>query len=1024
MRKAICIMAALALTATVVAGPRVGKGRDKAPNAPERAGVAVMQTQAVRTLAQAKAVESSPVRYLNERAVGGAAATRAYVFKNDYISGYGMIENLNPQTGAYYPGSMFSDEAILGNGFVPGTTPVTEYETVIFRSSSDPQVALPALVSVALWDGDPFGAIDTSFIPSPLAVCDFTLPPGGGMWMLNSSYADNAGTGTCVLPVYPPHDMVWVTIDGDDCCRFFWILSFYTPEIGAIFMGTNDLAANQCDTDGQTVGGTCCVDDTTACTYPGTPCVDDTAGDRPYYCSDGDAEDAGYFFLGGPCAGLPSDSCASFAVNIYSETDTWVGVLPVGSSSTKSLDFNTIVLDDCSETQVEFEMKIEGFDPDTNDDPQLKTWEVDIFAYGYYFDIKGEMTPEKVPCTTKAECIAAWGGVCTVTGGACAVDGDCPLPAPIEVCGGSSCDWPTGVGGFCAPGFQFVGRGDGLLLKELPAVDVSTDDFRYGSTLSPTGVAISDDGKLWYGGTLRLITTDDVAGTASVITSPASFLKDASNNPIPLVGLVDAYVVCETGQCCDLSITDDPGTPDINEPCLSDTVCKEQCEDLVGGPYYWNPDNTCDDPCIQCLTPNGTVDPDCADGDACTTDTCVDYFCVHTAKTIGPDDCCDGAPVDVNADINGLGAVAGNVDGDQCTDDLCDAPGTCVLGAQCGVPTNPFSVADTPCDDENQCTYDDVCDGAGACAGLDVNVVPCLTPDDCLAETGTAFDCVGGFCLCVLEPPLQLIKIDPPVDNCYDEGDKVEIAVWVGAAANVINGAQMTIVWDPTCFAFESISPGDGVNVFTFEVAEILGVYGAGSVFYAVGVDPFGGVGVNGNAVLATLTLTKLGECNTCNVCFGGENPYDTFLVDDDGYYVGVIPECSKDILDKDEVWIDCPDDVTTNAGCDMRTAEVYWDAPDAGGDCYPVNLVCWGEYPDGSAIPSNKVMGGGEFPLGMSSFWCEAYSKVCDTMAECSWTVTVMEQTSLDVVVQLSPIIAADDICRCIEFELYANCV
>jgi hypothetical protein len=107
-----------------------------------------------------------------------------------------------------------------------------------------------------------------------------------------------------------------------------------------------------------------------------------------------------------------------------------------------------------------------------------------------------------------------------------------------------------------------------------------------------------------------------------------------------------------------------------------------------------------------------------------------------------------------------------------------------------------------------------------------------------------------------------------------------------------------------------------------------------------------------------------------------------------------------------------------------MATRVVTWDAPTAGGDCYPVNMTCWGEYPDGSAIPSNKVMNGGEFPIGTSSFWCEAYSKVCDTMADCSWTVTIVEHTMLDVVVQLSPIIAADDICRCIEFDLYANCV
>jgi hypothetical protein len=274
----------------------------------------------------------------------------------------------------------------------------------------------------------------------------------------------------------------------------------------------------------------------------------------------------------------------------------------------------------------------------------------------------------------------------------------------------------------------------------------------------------------------------------------------------------------------------------------------------------------------------------------------------------------------------------------------------------------------------------------------------------------------------VLSPNITPVKVDPPLNNCYEAGQTVEVDIFVGAAAGVINGGQFVIYWDPTCLEFQSIAPGG--DPYVFEIMELLNVYGPGSVFYAVGVDPFGGVGVNGNAVLATIKFTKIGECNECNITIGGENPYNALLTDDAGQPITVIPVDGKPILDLDELWIEVPDDIVTNVDCDHNTAVETWGEPTAGTDCDGATLVCTGTYPNGAPIPQNKVMHGGEFPLGVSTFCCTATSILCGQTLEDCWTVTVMEQTALDITVQLSPIIVGADFTRCIQFELFANCI
>ena len=117
---------------------------------------------------------------------------------------------------------------------------------------------------------------------------------------------------------------------------------------------------------------------------------------------------------------------------------------------------------------------------------------------------------------------------------------------------------------------------------------------------------------------------------------------------------------------------------------------------------------------------------ECDDGNACTVDTYVGGSCEHQDNT-PPDMCCDP--------VTGLLEVID--DGNACTDDYCDVDGTVV---------HTPSAFGTPCDDADECTEDDGCDGAGTCAGTSITTVSCETDDDC---TLPGFcDTESGFCAC------------------------------------------------------------------------------------------------------------------------------------------------------------------------------------------------------------------------------------------------------------------------------------
>jgi hypothetical protein len=579
------------------------------------------------------------------------------------------------------------------------------------------------------------------------------------------------------------------------------------------------------------------------------------------------------------------------------------------------------------------------------------------------------------------------------------------------------------------------------------------------------GAPIADPGGSSYGSTLVVEVSAGFTGSANIPFQGLdldTFFQDSAGTVIPIGKAIPATVEVLLGRCCD-----DPCTEDVPLGACSN-------------PALWQEGGTCPDnggpPCAECF-----VNADCQNlptdpAGACTTSTCNTQtnLCVHTpipGYVVGGDNCCNPA----NA------ALAPRADEDPCTLDTCTVNDALNLG----VPAHNAAPDGTGCDDDNPCTANDDCTG-GNCLGDNVNGLACTVDADCQfgGDTPGAV-CENSACVCTLEPDLNFVitpgdKEDP---NCFNVDDKITVAIHVGPAANIINGGQFAIAYDPACLDFQSASPGGSGpcaeagfceggprntlecddnadcpggscncviagNPYTQEIQEIVNE-AAGTIFYAVGVA-LGGEGVAGNVDMAILTFRKLGGCTACDLCFTDVNPLHTYLVDNTGQPVGVSEKCSKEIRQSPTVTIDGPDSVKVNVACNSATGCVSWDAPTVTSDCEDVTLECSGEHlesgctagnccggtrdglpcatnancPLGACMPS--VSSGGCHPVGNTNYCCTAVNS-CGNSAEHCWTVTVNDATALDVEIQLSPTMKTKPgggLVRCIKFEVFSNCV
>ncbi|MHC5112154.1 MAG: hypothetical protein ACYTHJ_20025 [Planctomycetota bacterium] len=513
--------------------------------------------------------------------------------------------------------------------------------------------------------------------------------------------------------------------------------------------------------------------------------------------------------------------------------------------------------------------------------------------------------------------------------------------------------------------------------------------------VSIVGDSGPDNGGQYYGVTYGFTVSNDMRGTASfnVLADPnQTFLKDPMARDIPIDVSNPALITVPVGACCG-----DGG----NLNC-QDGLLEAEC----GG--AWLQGVTCtgtpgaggdDEACPVCP---GTPEEDaifCDDDNDCTDDTCdIQLGCVNT-DTTPEGQCC--AP-----DGGGFTMID---DGDDCTDDICNEDGS--------VDHLP-SAAGTTCDDGNGCTTADECDGAGTCAGTDINSLTCGTIDDCPAGSQS---CENGFCVCTLETKMELVVQDSdlPDGDCFGEGDAVNVDVVMGAGSECVTGGQFLVVYDPTCLSYEGISASDFFPVIIFTDIDD----DAGTVFAAIGVMP-GGDCTQGPETLATLSFSKLGDCGECSVSYDNQNPQNTILTNNEGNSVPLTFNDSEAIRLAGDIELDTPSgDIIVNADCDAPVATVTWDAISATDSCEGESSIeCTVTTSSGLDL-TDLAESGGVFPQGDHEFVCVA-SNSCGASVTSDWRVHVSDEHAMNVEVQLSPAIVGDPLGRCICFDFYSDCV
>ena len=189
---------------------------------------------------------------------------------------------------------------------------------------------------------------------------------------------------------------------------------------------------------------------------------------------------------------------------------------------------------------------------------------------------------------------------------------------------------------------------------------------------------------------------------------------------------------CDNGVCMGKTISCNDDNPCTDDICEAQTGCfglpvSGSCED----------GNKCtsNDSCANGVCVGGTA-TDCDDKVACTVDTCDAKTggCDHTTDGMDGKACDDGSKC-TSDDVCSKGdCVAGTTkdceDSLPCTLDGCDAP--------TGICTHKSQPAGASCSDGSLCTFGDVCDAIGVCSG---NPIPCddskvCTIDGCDAKSG------------------------------------------------------------------------------------------------------------------------------------------------------------------------------------------------------------------------------------------------------------------------------------------------
>lgn len=449
----------------------------------------------------------------------------------------------------------------------------------------------------------------------------------------------------------------------------------------------------------------------------------------------------------------------------------------------------------------------------------------------------------------------------------------------------------------------------------------------------------------------------------------------------------------------------------VGVPNFDDTIF---CCDPLDRTLNWLSDNdgctddVCDEFTGQISHPPSAEGTNCDDGNLCTDqDVCTQEICKGQNNFDDTQFCCKAS----NRTLTPLS------DEDACTDDLCDS--------ETGTVSHVLSPTGTSCDDDELCTINDTCDELGVCQGIHVNTLSCSTENDC--PSGVCNFEINQ-CVCGEHSP-ELRLIAQPFENeetCYPVGHLLNVKVELGFSTSRIAGGTFIIDYDPEVLRFINIATGNNIDPdspFKLEIIQIVDE-SFGQIIYSVGIQ-IGSSGTTGPVTMAGIQFETLKRCATTTLCFTNQGVFKTVLSDDQGVSVPFIPVCSAVIQTlSDEPVLLCPQSVETNADAGTIGAIMTWDPVTTSSSCgQDLVPVCTATHSEGYDINA-LIETGGEFLSGVAEFSCSLTDE-CGQFDTCEWSVTVHPVNTVEVDLELSPIISDfhQPLIRCIEFHFIDNC-
>jgi hypothetical protein len=324
------------------------------------------------------------------------------------------------------------------------------------------------------------------------------------------------------------------------------------------------------------------------------------------------------------------------------------------------------------------------------------------------------------------------------------------------------------------------------------------------------------------------------------------------------------------------------------------------------------------------------------------------------------------------------------------------------------------------------------------------------------------------------DTPVIEITPKPGPKACVASGENIVMSIELSDTTVCVAGGQFRLEYDPSCLDFVSAA-GSGVwtNLIHLQVNESTGV-----IEIAVGakIAP-GAPKCDDGGNMADITFTKIGKCNECQICPVDLNPLYNMLTDDKGLELDFPLVCSDVIHDDRQDELNCPEDLAVNADCGATTASVSWDSVHGFEQCdgpydlrcecsyqpilqcrvgasnkigevcqggqegdacvvcigQPPNQICYdgtcqNKWPASQVNCADYVDHGGDMPQGRYSFTCyneqnDDHTCVDADKPSCTWTVQVSDHQSLDVKVELSPVVVNGQFTRCICFEGFSSC-